>query len=181
MALRCQLDPNMTPTWPSLGPPEGPSDLYFTMVFEYFMLRAFIVLRSLMSPHGAQLGPNMGPKRAPKSTKIDVLDWPGVSLFRLRCWKALEDRFGSDLGALLGPFGAHLGRLWGQLGAILGHLGPSWGHLGAILVPSWAILGPSSASLGHLGRFGSHLGRLWGQLGAILGHLGAILGHLRAI
>ena len=28
-----QLDPNMTPTWPSLGLPEGPSDLCFTMVF----------------------------------------------------------------------------------------------------------------------------------------------------
>ena len=29
--LRCQLEPNMTPAWPSLGPPEGPSDLYSTM------------------------------------------------------------------------------------------------------------------------------------------------------
>ena len=27
MPLRSQLDPNMTPTWPSLGPPEGQSDL----------------------------------------------------------------------------------------------------------------------------------------------------------
>ena len=27
MPLRGQLDPNMTPTWPSLGPPEGQSDL----------------------------------------------------------------------------------------------------------------------------------------------------------
>ena len=120
MPLRSQLDPNMTPTWPSLGPPEGPSDLCFTMVFEHFMFRIFIVLRSLISPHGAQHRPNMGPKRAPKSAQKGVSHWPGVSLFRLRCWKALEDRFGSDLGPLLGPFGAHLGRLWGQLGAILG-------------------------------------------------------------
>ena len=27
MPFRGQLDPNMTPTWPSLGPPEGQSDL----------------------------------------------------------------------------------------------------------------------------------------------------------
>ena len=27
----------MTPTWPSLGPPEGQSDLYFTSVFELFV------------------------------------------------------------------------------------------------------------------------------------------------
>ena len=33
MHFRCQFDPNMTPTWPSLGPPEGQSDLYFTILF----------------------------------------------------------------------------------------------------------------------------------------------------
>ena len=72
MPLRCQLEPNMTPTWPSLGPPEGPSDLCFTMVFEHFMFRIFIVLRGLISPHGAQHRPNMGPKRAPKSAQKGV-------------------------------------------------------------------------------------------------------------
>ena len=150
MPLRCQLDPNMTPTWPSLGPPEGQSDLYFTGVFEHFMFRSFIVLRGFESPHKPQHEPNMDPKRTPKSTKIDVLDWPGVSLFRLRCWKALEDRFGSDLGPLLGPFGAHLGRLWGQLGAILGPFGALWGHLGAVLGHLGAIFSPSWPSWGHL-------------------------------
>ena len=74
MPFRGQLNPNMTPTWPCLGPPEGQSDLYFTGVFEHFMFRIFIVLRSLMSPHGAQHGPNMGPKRAPKSAQIGVSD-----------------------------------------------------------------------------------------------------------
>ena len=72
--LRCQLDPNMTPTWPSLGPPEGPSDLCFTMVFEHFMFRFFIVLRGLISPHGAQHRPNMGPKRVPKWAQIGISD-----------------------------------------------------------------------------------------------------------
>ena len=67
MPLRCQLEPNMTPTWPSLGPPEGQSDLYFTCVFELFMFRFFIVLRGVMSRHGSQHGLNMGPKRVPKS------------------------------------------------------------------------------------------------------------------
>ena len=138
--LRSQLDPNMTPTWPSLGPPEGPSDLCFTMVFEHFMFRTFIVLRSLMSPHGVQHRPNMGPKRTPKSTQIRVGDWRGVSLFRLRCWKALGDRFGSDLEANLGPFGVHLGRLWGELGAILG-------QFGALLGLSWALLGVNLGTL----------------------------------
>ena len=33
MPFKGQLDPNMTPTWPSLGPPEGQSDLYFTILF----------------------------------------------------------------------------------------------------------------------------------------------------
>ena len=74
MPFRGQLDTNMTPTWPSLGPPEGQSDLYFTGVFEHFMFRFFIVLRGLMSPHGAQLGPNMGPKRVPKWAQIGVGD-----------------------------------------------------------------------------------------------------------
>ena len=69
MPFRGQLNPNMTPTWPCLGPPEGPSDLCFTMVFEHFMFSFFIVLRGLKSPHGAQHRPNMGPKRTPKSAQ----------------------------------------------------------------------------------------------------------------
>ena len=136
MPLRCQLDPNMTPTWPSLGPPEGQSDLYFTRYFEHSMFRIFIVLRRLRRAPGAQHRPHMGPKRAPKSAQIPVSDWGGVSLFRLRCRKALEERFWTALGPLLGPFGAHLGPLWGLLGAILGPFGPSLG-------PSWALLGVS--------------------------------------
>ena len=79
MMLRCfkmpfggQLDPNMTPTWPSLGPPEGPSDLCFTMVFEHFMFRSFIILRGVESPHKPQHSPNMGPKRTPKTPQIGV-------------------------------------------------------------------------------------------------------------
>ena len=53
---------------------EEASDLCFTMVFEHFMFRIFIVLRGLKSPHGAQHRPNMGPKRAPKSAQIRISD-----------------------------------------------------------------------------------------------------------
>ena len=74
MPLRSQLNPNMTPTWPSLGPPEGPSDLCFTMVFFFyhFMFRFFIVLRGLQSPHRAQHRPHMGPKRGAKTTQMGI-------------------------------------------------------------------------------------------------------------
>ena len=69
MPCRGQLDPNMTPTWPCLGPPEGPSDLYFAIVFEHFMFRIFLILSGLLSPPGAQHRPHMGPKKAPKSAQ----------------------------------------------------------------------------------------------------------------
>ena len=134
MPFRGQLDPNMTPTWPCLGPPEGQSDLYFTWLFEDFMFRFFIVLRGLKSPPRVQHRPHMGPKRIPKSAQMGGSDWGRHSLFRLRCWKAFEDRFGSDLGPLLGGSGAEVGPLWGPLG-------PRWGSVGLPLGPSWAYLG----------------------------------------
>ena len=111
------------------------------------------------------MGPNMSPTwapRGPPTAQIGISLWPGHSLFRLRCWKTLEDRFGKDLGPLLGPFGAHLG-------CLLGHLGRLWGQLGA-------ILGQLGAILGYLGPSWGHLGPSWGHLGAVLGHLGAIFG-----
>ena len=154
MPLRCQLDPSMTPTWPSLGHPEGQSDLYFTMVFEHFMFLTFIVLRRVMSPHGAQHGPNMAPRwpqNRPKSAfQIDG----GTACFGFDVGKP----WGTGLGPSWDPSWAPLGPLLGPSWAILGHLGailgPSWailGYLRAILVPSGAILGPSWAILGHLG------------------------------
>ena len=96
MLLRYQLEPNMTPTWPSLGPPEGQSDLYFTGVFEDFMFRTLIVLSGFVSPHGAQHRPNMGPKRAPKS----AFEIGEGSPF-----------FGFDVGK---PWKTDLGAIWGR-------------------------------------------------------------------
>ena len=143
--------------------PEGPSDLCFTMVFEHFMFRIVIVLRSLISPHGAQHRPNMGPKRAPKTAQIGVSLWPGHSLFRLRCWKALEDRFGSDWGPSWGPSWAPLGPTWAPPGPSWAPLGPTWGHLGHM----WGSLGPSWV----------HLGGQLGSFGALVDPLEAIVDH----
>ena len=103
MPFRGQLDPNMAPTWPSLGPPEGQSDPYFTVFFEHFLFRSFTVLRGLMSPHGAQHGPILGPS------------WPSWAIW-VPSW------------APLGPTWGHLGPSWGHLGPLLAMLGPSWGH-----------------------------------------------------
>ena len=124
-------------------------------ILNILMFRIFIVLRRLGRAPGAQHRPHMGPKGDPKSAQIPVSDWPGVSLFRLRCRTALEERFWTALGPLLGPFGADLGPSWALLGPILGpfgaYLGPSWAPLGPLwghLGPFW---GPASDGSGHLG------------------------------
>ena len=123
------------------------------------MFRIFIVLRSFISPSGAQHRPYIGPKRAPKSTQMGVSDWPSHSLF------------GFDVGK---PRKTDLGPFWDPLGPLLG---PSWVHLGAILGQSWAILGPSRAIWGHLGVILGHLGNTLGDLWHICG----IFGHLRFV
>ena len=122
MPLRSQLYSNMTPTWPSLGPPEGQSDLYFTMFFEHFMFRFFIVLRGLMSPHKVQLGPNISPTWAPRGPKNRPKSASQIDLG--------TPFFGFDVGR---PWKTDLGAIWE----------PSWGHLGPILGASGAILGAS--------------------------------------
>ena len=142
MPLRCQLEPILAPTWPSLGPSEGQSDLYFTMLFEHFMFRFFIVLRSSMSPSGAQHRPYMGPKRGQKLLPRGWNLWGRVSLFRLPSSKASWDRFWTRLGPVLGPS-------WAHLGLILGPSWTIWGHLGPILGASLAILGTLEDILGQ--------------------------------
>ena len=156
------------------------------------MFRTFIVLRSLMSPHGAQHRPNMGPKRATKTAQMGVSDWAGVSFFRLRCWKALEDRFGAHLGAswgsswaLLAPSWALLGPSWALLAPSWALLGPSWGPLGALLRPSWGQKftprgcheeGPRVTTPAfHLEVVLSPSWVILGPSWAILAHLGPIL------
>ena len=146
------------------------------------MFRCFIVLRSLMSPHGAQHGPTWAPRGPQKRPKSAFEIGGGSPFFGFDVGNPGK----TDLGAIwgpswgsLGPTWGHLGPSWGHLGAILGHLGPSWGHLGAILGRLGAIFGPCWAILGHIGPSWGHLGTSLGDLGAILDHLAAILGPSR--
>ena len=146
----------MTPTWPSLGPPEGQSDLYFTCVFQHFMLRFFIVLRSLI---WVLMGPNISPiwtpregQRRPKSAfEID----PGTPFFGFDVGKPWKTDLGpiwppswGSLAPILGVFGVNLGPSWARMG-------PSWGHVGAVLGHLVAILGLSWPSWGHFGAIAS--------------------------
>ena len=108
--------------------PRGAVRPVFTMFFEHFVFRTYIVLRRVLSPHGAQHGPKWGPREAQKRPK---------KLFQI------------DLGSPF--FGFDVGRPWKtDLGAIWG---PSWGPLGPILGASGAILGPlGGVNMGSLGR-----------------------------
>ena len=76
------------------------------------MFRFFIVLRSLISIHGAQLGPNMGPKIDPNR--------PLRFRFTLPFWASMLEGLGRPIWD---PSGTPLEAILGHLGAILSHLG----------------------------------------------------------
>ena len=88
IASRCQLRPNLDPswaelgpTWPHLGPPDPPKTLFFMWFFNGFDISPICVLRRPRQPQdGPKTAPrapgraSRGPKRAPRGSKRRPMD-----------------------------------------------------------------------------------------------------------